>query len=104
MQSNGHRLALQVYELSLQEGQNEIRFTVVRYFATSRSAIPFARTALPGLTVIGNIETDEGVVDLASSKNWRASADESIEFPTGLADDVFLHVRMAQDRSPLKLH
>lgn len=88
----------------LQEGQNEIRFTVVRYFATSRSAIPFARTALPGLTVIGNIETDEGVVDLASSKNWRASADESIEFPTGLADDVFLHVRMAQDRSPLELH
>ncbi|KAI3284819.1 CAZyme family CBM67 and GH78 [Penicillium roqueforti] len=76
----------------LQEGQNEIRFTVVRYFATSRSAIPFARTALPGLTVIGNIETDEGVVDLASSKNWRASADESIEFPTGLADDVFLHI------------
>ena len=80
----------------LEKGQNEIRFVVVRYFATSRSAIPFVRTPLPGLTVIGNIETGEEVVNIASSKGWTASVDESIQFPTGLADDVFLHVRLTR--------
>jgi hypothetical protein len=30
----------------LEKGQNEIRFVVVRYFATLRSAIPFVRTPL----------------------------------------------------------
>ncbi|KGO36821.1 Bacterial alpha-L-rhamnosidase [Penicillium expansum] len=76
----------------LKEGRNKLRFVVVRYFAASRSAMPFVRTALPGLTVIGNIETGQEVVDLASSKNWMASVDESIQFPMGLVDDVFLHI------------
>lgn len=88
----------------LKEGHNEIRFVVVRYFAALRSAMPFVRTALPGLTVIGNIETGGEVIDLASSKSWMASVDERIQFPMGLADDVFLHVRLAQDRSPPGLH
>lgn len=80
----------------LKEGHNEIRFVVVRYFATSKSAIPFVRTPLPGLTVIGNIETGEEVVNLSSSKGWTASVDESIQFPVGLVDDVFLHVRLTR--------
>lgn len=89
----------------LKEGQNEIRFVVVRYFAASRSAMPFVRTALPGLTVIGKIETGQDVIDFASSNNWMASVDESIQFPMGLVDDVFLHVRLVLDRSsPPELH
>jgi hypothetical protein len=76
----------------LKEGQNEIRFVVVRYFAASRSAMPFERTALPGLTVVGKIEVGSEIVDLSSSNGWTAFVDESIQFPMGLADDVFLHV------------
>jgi hypothetical protein len=56
----------------LKEGRNEIRFVVLRYFAASRSAMPFERTALPGLTVIGNIETDLEVLDLKSTTDWMA--------------------------------
>lgn len=77
----------------LKEGHNEIRFVVVRYFAASRSAMPFERTALPGLTVTGNIEARSESIDLSSLKSWKAYIDDSIQFPMGLADDVFLHVR-----------
>ncbi|KAJ5174586.1 Bacterial alpha-L-rhamnosidase [Penicillium canariense] len=76
----------------LNEGQNEIRFVVIRYFAASRSAMPFERTARPGLTVIGHIEASKEVIELASSKDWMAYVDESIKFPMGLPDDVFLHI------------
>lgn len=78
----------------LREGQNEIRFVVVRYFAFCRGAMPFERTALPGLTVAGHIQTAGEVVELNSaSEGWQAQVDESTRFPMGLADDVFLHVR-----------
>ncbi|KAJ5333185.1 uncharacterized protein N7506_006968 [Penicillium brevicompactum] len=76
----------------LQEGQNEIEFVVVRYFAASRSAMPFERTALPGLTVVGQIEIGDEIVDLSSKDGWTAYVNESIRFPMGLADDVFLHI------------
>ncbi|KAJ9491692.1 hypothetical protein VN97_g1538 [Penicillium thymicola] len=76
----------------LKEGQNNIQFVVVRYFTALRSAMPFVRTALPGLTVTGKIETGRDVIDVASSNNWMAWVDESIQFPMGLADDVFLHI------------
>lgn len=67
--------------------------------------MPFARTALPGLTVTGKIETGQDVIDVASSNNWMAWVDESIQFPMALADDVFLHVKQAPDRSsPPELH
>jgi hypothetical protein len=82
----------------LKEGQNEILFVVLRYFHSLRCAMPFERTALPGLTVIGVLETATGeVINLNSSQNWLGFVDQSIEFPTGLADDVFLHVRSALD-------
>lgn len=55
--------------------------------------MPFERTALPGLTVIGKIKTEHEVIDVASSENWLAFPDESTHFPMGLADDMFLHVR-----------
>lgn len=58
--------------------------------------MPFERTALPGLTVIGNVETEAGgSIDLNSSQNWLGVVDQSVQFPMGLADDVFLHVRLA---------
>jgi hypothetical protein len=83
----------------LREGQNEICFVVLRYFHSLRCAMPFERTALPGLTVIGNVETAAGEsIDLNSSENWLGIVDQSVQFPMGLADDVFLHVRLVPDR------
>lgn len=78
----------------LQVGDNEIEFVVIRYFASSRAAMPFERTSLPGLTVSGTIQTstDAGIIDLSSRIGWKAQVDESTEFPTGLVNDVFLHV------------
>ncbi|KAH7176814.1 Six-hairpin glycosidase-like protein [Dactylonectria macrodidyma] len=76
----------------LQSGVNTVEFLVIRYFAASRAAMPFERTTLPGLTVIGNVQAGEEVVDLDSAKGWQARVDESVLFPTGLIDDVFLHI------------
>lgn len=79
----------------LEVGINNVRFLVIRYFAASRSGMPFMRTAFPGLTVIGGVEKDgpgSTSVDLSTGDQWVAKADESIKFPTGLIDDVFLHV------------
>jgi hypothetical protein len=80
----------------LRSGKNEIRFEVLRYFAASRSAMPFERTTHAGLTVVDNVEmmSGEPVVELSTrnSTDWRAQVDDSILFPTGLLDDGFLHV------------
>lgn len=54
--------------------------------------MPFERTATPGLTVTGRIDADPNVVDLSTGSDWQAQVDESIHFPLGLIDDVFLHV------------
>ena len=77
----------------LKPGKNDIRFSVLRYFACSRGAMAFERTALPGLTIVGYVEeAGECTIDLGSHQGWKASPDESVQFPSGLADDVFLHV------------
>lgn len=76
----------------LHPGQNEIRFVVVRYFASFRGAMPFERTVLPGLTVVGRAESAMEDVDLCSASGWQAQVDEGTRFQMGLADDVFLHV------------
>ncbi|KAK7415762.1 hypothetical protein QQX98_005675 [Neonectria punicea] len=85
----------------LRSGINEIKFLVVRYFAASRTAMPFERTSFPGLTVIGKVEADATVVDLNSSISWGVQVDESIVFPTGLVDDVFLHISERVTPTPL---
>lgn len=76
----------------LKPGKNALEFVVLRYFASSRAAMPFERTTYPGLTVHGVIETDSARVDLNSRECWLAQVDDSIAFPTGLVDDGFLHV------------
>ena len=76
----------------LQPGRNVVTFVVLRYFAASRAAMPFARTSIPGLTVAGRVEAGSTVVALDSMENWQAQVDGSVLFPTGLVDDVFLHV------------
>lgn len=73
-------------------GNNEIRFEVIRYFATSRGAMPFERTAFPGLTVAGGVNVGTTVIDLSSLAHWQAEVNNGILFPTGLIDDGFLHV------------
>jgi len=68
---------------------------VMRWFVASRAAMPFERTAFPGLTVCGRVEAGETVVNLGSAlEGWEAEVDESVLFPTGLVDDVFLHVSL----------
>jgi hypothetical protein len=79
----------------LKHGENEIRFAVLRYFASSRGAMTFERTALPGLTVVGHVEAGSESIDIGSLQGWKATPDESVQFPSGLVDDVFLHVSMA---------
>ncbi|WPG99102.1 Hypothetical protein R9X50_00191100 [Acrodontium crateriforme] len=77
----------------LEKGDNEITFVVIRYFASSRGAMPFERTSFPGLTVSGIVESEGETVNLASTQSgWSASINDDILFPTGLLDDVFLHI------------
>lgn len=76
----------------LQIGPNEVEFVVLRYFASSRGGMPFERTSFPGLTVVGRVEAATETVNIESRESWVAQVDESVNFPTGLVDDVFLHV------------
>ncbi|KAL3466116.1 hypothetical protein BJX64DRAFT_296058 [Aspergillus heterothallicus] len=78
----------------LQTGTNAVRFDVIRYFAASRGAMPFQRTAVPGLTVVGRVEAgnDEELVLDSAAGEWQAQVDERVKFPMGLVDDVFLHI------------
>ncbi|KAL4965464.1 uncharacterized protein BDV14DRAFT_208713 [Aspergillus stella-maris] len=79
----------------LKEGKNVINIDVVRYFNAVRGAMPFQRTAVPGVTVVGCVELDGGeVVEIGTERteDWRAQVDEAIQFPVGLVDDPFLHI------------
>lgn len=87
----------------LSHGNNQISFVVLRYFAASRGAMPFARTSIPGLTVVGSVEAGTTVVELSSREGWQAQVDDSILFPMGLIDDVFLHVSSRNSRTFLQL-
>lgn len=74
----------------LTKGENTIEFLVIRYFASSRGGMPFERTTFPGFTVIGQI----GEVNVDAKDGWLAVVDESRQYPTGLVDDVFVHVSL----------
>lgn len=54
--------------------------------------MPFERTSFPGLTVVGGVESDGEFISLKSREGWLAKEDNSILFPMGRPDDVFLHV------------
>ena len=84
----------------LRKGENEVRFEVLRYFAASRSAMPFERTTHAGLTVVGSVEMERESVELTTHQvvDWGAQVDDSISFPTGLLDDGFLHVSTLEPR------
>ncbi|KAK4500335.1 hypothetical protein PRZ48_008524 [Zasmidium cellare] len=79
----------------LQEGHNEIRVEVLRYFAANRAAMPFDRTSFPGLTIHGTIAVDGETLEINSGEvgQWRAQVHNEITFPTGIIDDGFLHVQ-----------
>jgi hypothetical protein len=57
--------------------------------------MPFERTTLPGLTVVGSVEEGTNVLQLNSREGWQAQIDGGTQFPMGLVDDGFLHVRSA---------
>ncbi|PKX90732.1 putative rhamnosidase B [Aspergillus novofumigatus IBT 16806] len=76
----------------LRVGDNEIVFVVMRYFNACRGAMAFERTAFPGLTVVGTIETQTETVDVQSRDGWLVQVNESVRFPMGLVDDMFLHI------------
>lgn len=74
----------------LRKGENQLTFIVIRYFLTTRGGMPFVRTPFPGLTVVGKVgEEDVGTTNV---DKWEAVVDESVKYPYGLVDDVFLHV------------
>ncbi|KAK8869488.1 hypothetical protein IAR55_000053 [Kwoniella newhampshirensis] len=85
----------------LKQGENNLEFLVVRYFASSRGGMPFERTTFPGLTVTGHV----GDIDVGTREGWSAVVDESRKYPTGLVDDVFLHIneRVTPTASPQKV-
>lgn len=76
----------------LRLGENTVGFEVLRYFFTARAAFPFARTAFPGLTVVGTVEDADKRLDLSTLTGWDAKVESHVKFPMGLIDDVFLHV------------
>ncbi|RDW63197.1 putative rhamnosidase B [Aspergillus mulundensis] len=78
----------------LRQGQNVLAFEVLRYFFGVRAAMPFQRTAVPGLSVVGGVETDNGVVEIGTirKEEWEGRVDEGVLFPMGLVDDPFLHI------------
>jgi hypothetical protein len=76
----------------LRLGENTVVFEVLRYFFTARAAFPFARTAFPGLTVVGTVEDGDKPIDLTTLNGWNAEVERHVQFPMGLIDDVFLHV------------
>lgn len=82
----------------LRAGRNSIAFVVIRYFASSRGGMPFERTTFPGLTVVGS--AGSGVSLNTADGGWRARVDRSTTFPTGLVDDVFLHVGRPPQKYP----
>jgi hypothetical protein len=70
-------------------GENRLQVDVIRYFPSARAGLPFVRSSRPGLTIVGKV----GPVDLdTGADGWEASVKDGISFPTGLEDDVFLHV------------
>ncbi|KAL4930981.1 uncharacterized protein BDV17DRAFT_297481 [Aspergillus undulatus] len=81
----------------LRQGSNAVQFDVIRYFNSCRGAMPFQRTAFPGLTVVGFVESKDGdgeivEINTAGTESWTAQVDSSIRFPIGLVDDPFLHI------------
>ncbi|KAM0275911.1 hypothetical protein ACHAQH_007298 [Verticillium albo-atrum] len=82
-------------------GENEIKIEVLRCFASSRGAMPFERTATPGLTVIGVVQAGDNVIELDSARGWQVQTDESVLFPMGLIDDNFLHIYERSSPQPL---
>lgn len=73
----------------LVQGENTLVFVVMRWFYANRAAMPFVRTGHPGLTVTGTV----GATDISTgAAGWTATVDFGTLFPTGLIDDVFLHV------------
>ncbi len=79
----------------LKQGRNVILVTVMRWFKTVRGGMPFVRADVPGFTLMGHV----GDIDLSSDKGWLARPRHNVTFPTGLVDDVFLHVSARRSRA-----
>lgn len=75
---------------NLEAGTHLIEVVVQRFFFSCPGATTFARTASPGLTIVGTL----GGEDLALSCDaWRARELTEIRLPYRLPFDLFLHVR-----------
>jgi hypothetical protein len=71
-------------------GVNRIDILVVRWFPSLPVGTPFARTAMPGLTVEGQVEG----IDLSTGRTdteWEGRV-EKVHFPAKNKSDIFLHV------------
>lgn len=75
----------------LQRGTNEVIVHVLRFFPAAVAGIPFARTALPGFTLTGDIEGQD-ISTGKSESQWRCREEDHVHLPTGSKYDFFLHV------------
>lgn len=74
-------------------GKNEIVIKVVRFFPTAIAGFAFARTALPGLAVIGNIGSED-ISTGPQDERWEGRVERHVSFPTSSETDIFLHVSL----------
>jgi hypothetical protein len=87
----------------LRQGINELRIKVLRYFPGVDAGIPFARTAKPGLTVLGTVAGQD--LSTGSGKGmWSCQVQGQVYYTSKSKQDIFLHVSMFDrylDRLPL---
>lgn len=84
----------------LRTGVNDIQIKVLRYFPGVDAGIPFARTAKPGLTVLGTVAGQD--LSTGSGKGmWRCQVQGQVYYTSKSKQDIFLHVRVSDRYSTL---
>jgi hypothetical protein len=73
----------------LVQGKNTVIIDVVRFYPAFIGAFSFVRTALPGLTLVGQV----GKVRVSTDASWEALLRNDVVYPVKGNQDIFLHVR-----------
>lgn len=84
----------------LRQGDNELKFVVLRFFPSHWGSHPFVRTHLPGLTVVGEVHSAHGGIDLKTDETWEGREETSIGLNDVDSWDVFLQVGFIRNSWP----
>ncbi|KAK8847727.1 hypothetical protein IAR55_005586 [Kwoniella newhampshirensis] len=74
----------------LKVGKNVIIIQVLRFFNNVVAGIPFARNAMPGLTILGQINGQD-ISTGRQDTEWEGRVEDGVYYPTGSKWDIFLH-------------